>query len=93
MSIEVLRRELLQVLWACHQYWKIQTAPPHERIVCYSWAIDPYRDRFGGTFHQSKLRILARLGFLKEARSVRGGSRRYYQMPEPDRVAALVASV
>lgn len=59
-------------------------------MTCYYWVIDPYRDRFRGTFHQAKLRPLADIGFLRELYSVRGGRRRYYAIENPDGVEQLL---
>ncbi len=78
--------ELQQVLWACYEYWQGETLPPRERVICYSWVVRVYEDRFGTKFHHSKLRHLAKLGFLKEDSTSRGGQRRYYKIVEPDHV-------
>ncbi len=83
--------ELQGVLWACHKYWKGEPLPPEQRIVCYSWVIDDYRNRFGRGFHQTKLYWLAKLGFLKQDSSSRGQSRRYYKLTDPIRVENLLA--
>ena len=57
--------ELQQVLWACYRYWQNESLPAHKRVICYSWIIEPYEERFGTKFHQSRLRRLTELGFLK----------------------------
>ncbi len=82
--------ELLKVLWACYKYWKGETLPPEQRVICYSWVLPLYEDRFGARFHQSKLKRLAKLGFLQEADTARGGRRRYYKLREPSRVVELL---
>lgn len=82
--------ELQQVLWACYEYWQGETSLPHERAICYSWVVGVYEGRFGTKFHQSKLRRLVKLGFLKEDDTSRGGHRRYYKIVEPDQVAGLL---
>jgi len=92
MRVDELEKgsELEQVLWACYEYWQHETSPPHERIICYSWVVSIYEDRFGTTFHHSKLRNLAKLGLLKEDSTSRGGRRRYYKIVEPEHVAYLL---
>jgi hypothetical protein len=82
--------ELQRTLWACFDYWRREEGPPAERMICHYWVIDPYRDRFGGTFHQAKLRRLANLGFLRELYTVRGGSRRDYAIANPEGVEQLL---
>ena len=54
-----LNVELLRVLWACYAYWQTEPVPVEERSVCFSWVEGSYLQRFGGTFHQSKLLTLA----------------------------------
>jgi hypothetical protein len=83
-------RELQRILWACLAYWNTETLAPEERLVCYSWVVRPHLERFRETFHQSKLEELARLGFLEKADTSRGGNRRYYRIPEADRVRWLL---
>jgi hypothetical protein len=83
--------ELQRVLWACYQYWQGEEAlPPHERTICYKWALDLYESKFGTKFHQSKLRLLAKLGFLKHDDTSRGGHRRYYKIMDPNQVDNLL---
>lgn len=82
--------ELQRVLWACYKYWQSETLPPDKRAICYSWVVRLCQDRFGTRFHQSKLRRLAKLGFLQEDDASRSGHRRYYKMIDPDRVAELL---
>src|SRR5262245_31633540 len=93
MNEEARRRDpdIQRVLSPCYGYWSREMVPPPERMICHSWAIDPYRERFGGTFHQAKLRRLANLGFLRQLYTVRGGSRRYHAIVNPERVAELLA--
>lgn len=81
-------KELQRVLWACYEYWRAEPVP--ERAVCYSWAVEPYKERFGTQFHQSKLTMLARRGLLKRAGTSRGGGRRYYAIPSPEQVKGLL---
>ncbi len=82
--------ELQRVLWACYKYWQGETEPPHERTICYDWVAKPYKERFGGTFHQSRLRYLTELGFLKGDDTARGGHRRYYKIIDPKQVEDLL---
>jgi hypothetical protein len=84
--------ELKRVLWACYEYWQgEESSLPHERSVCYKWVLRVYEDRFGGRFHQSKLRRLATLGFLERDDASRREHRRYYRITDPDRVEALLS--
>ena len=83
--------ELQQVLWACFNYWQTQESLPlQERSICFNWVIDSYKEKFGSRFHQSKLKNLVKLGFLKPADTTRGGNRRYYTIVDPDRVNELL---
>ncbi len=83
--------EQRKVLWACYDYWKRESCPPEKRAVCFYWVIDQYEKRFGGGFHQSVLRELADMGLLGRGYTVRGGSRRYYTIPDPAQVEILLA--
>src|SRR5262249_45820475 len=85
--------ELLRVLQACYENWSRESVPPEQRAVCHSWVAGPYEKLFGSTFHQGRFRTLARMGFLKEDYTSRGGHRRYYTIPDPGRVAELVKGV
>jgi hypothetical protein len=82
--------ELQRILWACYKYWQDESLPPHERTICYSWVIGPYEDKFDTKFHQSKLQRLAKLGFLKQDETSRGGGRRYYKIINPEEIDALL---
>jgi hypothetical protein len=86
-----LNADLLKVLWACHAYWLTEPVPVEQRSVCFSWVEGKYRDRFGGTFHQSMLATLAKLGFLVPDDTSRGGKRRYYRLSDPQAIRELVA--
>lgn len=92
MRVDELEKdsELQQVLWACYEYGQGEKPRPLERVICYSWVVRIYEDRFGTKFHHSKLRRLAKLGFLKKDDTSRGGRRRYYKMVEPGHVADLL---
>lgn len=83
-------KELQRVLWACYEYWRNEPLPVEDRELCYSWVVGPYKKRFGTQFHQSKLGMLARLGWLNQADTSRGGGRRYYTIPTPERVKELL---
>ena len=72
--------ELQRILWACLTYWNTEQNPFDERAVCYSWVARCYKNRFGRTFHQSKLQHLALLGLLTKDDTSRGGNRRYYRI-------------
>ena len=82
--------ESQRVLWACLTYWSTEPNPFDERAVCYSWVARCYKDRFGGTFHQSRLQHLARLGLLTKDETSRGGNRRYYRISNPERLGELL---
>jgi len=82
--------ELQRVLWACLTYWNTEPNPLDGRAVCYSWVARCYKDRFGGTFHQSRLQHLARLGVLAKADTSRGENRRYYRISDPERLGELL---
>lgn len=82
--------ELQRILWACFDYWSRESSPPDQRGICYSWVTGPYEDRFAATFHQSRLRELARLGFLISDDTSRGGNRRYYRLNQPERIAEML---
>ena len=92
MRVDELEKDLesQQVLWASYEYWQGEALPPRERLICYSWVVRVYKDRFGTKFHHSKLRRLAKLGFLKEDDTSRGGCRRYYTIIDPHRVCDLL---
>ena len=79
--------DLLRVLWAVNDYWQKSNQPPAERVVCYSWVVQAHEEKFGGSFHQSKLHNLAKLGFLKPEWS--SNDRRYYSVPNPGQVRSL----
>jgi len=83
-------QELQRVLWACYQFWLKGQLPKEKRAICYKWVIGPYEKRFGTRFHQSKLRQLARLGFLEREEISRGGHRRYYKLVNPEIIAELL---
>ena len=85
--------ESRQILWACLKYWETEPLAPEERSVCYSWVERLYRNRFGQTFHQSKLDQLAQSGFLEKADTSRGGNRRYYRIPDANRLRTLLAEL
>ena len=82
--------ELQRVLWACLAYWNTEPNPLDERVVCYPWVARRYKDRFGGTFHQSRLQHLAQLGLLTKDDTSRGGNRRYYRISKPERLGELL---
>ncbi len=78
--------ELQRVLWACYQCWVTSPNPPATREIWYGWILGGYRERFSASFHQSALQQLAGLGFLQAGGNARGGRRRYYTLPNPERV-------
>ncbi len=59
--------------------------------MCFSWVEVSYRQRFGGTFHQSMLATLAKFGFLVPDDMSGGGNRRYYRLRDPQMIRELVA--
>jgi hypothetical protein len=82
--------KLKRILWACLAYWNSEPNPLNERAVCYSWVVRCYQDRFGGTFHQSRLQHLARLGLLSKDDTSRGGNRRYNRINDPAQLAEVL---
>jgi len=50
-----------------------------------------YREKFGGTFHQSKLAALAGPRHLVRDDDSRGGHRRYYKLNDPQGIRELTA--
>lgn len=82
--------ELQGVLWACYKYWQDESLPSDKRVICYSWIVGLYNERFGTKFHQSKLRNLTKLGFLKGDDTSRGLHRRYYKIINPNQVYELL---
>src|SRR5260370_33267982 len=84
MSIELRNNsELQKVAQACLDYGNA--------VVCFSWVARRYRTRFGGTFHQSRLAELERLGVLrKDGDTSRGGHRRDLRRSRSARIARLL---
>lgn len=94
MTNELLRDdpELLRIAAACLEYWKGEPYGPH-RAICYSWVARLYASKFGGSFHQTRLAQLERLGILvKDGDTSRGGSRRYYRITDPRRLSEILKS-
>src|SRR5262249_36057198 len=69
--------ELLRVLQVCYETGSRGAAPAEQRSICHSWLVGPFQELFGVSFHQGRLRTLAKMCFLKEDNSSRGGHRRY----------------
>ncbi|HEX9292933.1 MAG TPA: hypothetical protein VF873_04530 [Gemmatimonadales bacterium] len=82
--------ELQRVLSACYEVWKRENLPPDQRLLCYSWILPLYEDRFGKGFHPSRLAQLGTAGLLEKYVSTRNGARRYYKLSDPDRVESLL---
>ncbi len=58
--------------------------------ICYSWVARRYRERFGATFHPSRLAQLERLGVLaRDGDTLRGEGRRYYRIIAPIELANI----
>jgi hypothetical protein len=89
---EIATTELQRILWACLAYWNTEPNPIDKRAVCYSWVAQCYEERFGGSFHQSKLQRLARMGYLAKDDTSRGGNRRYYRINDPAQLAEFLKS-
>lgn len=83
--------ELQRILWACYKYWQGESSPPDERDICYKWVLGTYENRFRTKFHQSRLRRLAKLRFLKQDDTSRTGHRCYYKIIDPNRVGELLS--
>jgi hypothetical protein len=85
--------ELQAILWACLDYWSADSCAPSQAVICYKWVERRYRAMFGGTFHQSRLAELERLGVLaKDGDTSRGGDRRYYRILDPVGLSELLKS-
>ena len=76
-----LTEELKNILWACNEYYSNITSD--EKQICHNWINKTYKKRFGIEFHQSKLIILSKLGYLKSVDASRGGKRVYYKIVSP----------
>lgn len=85
-----LDAESLKILCAYFEYWETIALPEADREVCYRWVASTYRNLFGGTFHQSGLRRLAKLGILIPSDSADGGNRRYYKLANPEVARNLI---
>src|SRR2546429_2571 len=95
MSNRILNdAELQRVLVACFDYCSTETCAPTQPIICYKWVARCYEARFAGTFHQSRLAELERLGVLaKDGDTSRGGHRRYYRILDRAGLAELLKSL
>ena len=82
--------ELQQVLWVCYECWKNETLAPNDRVLCFSWLIDPYRKKFGTRFKPTDLYWLTKYGFLIQGETGKGGNRRYYKLADPDKTFELL---
>jgi hypothetical protein len=83
--------ELQRILIACLDYCSAESCAPTRSVICYSWVARCYETRFGGTFHQSRLAELERLGVLaKDGETSRCGDRRYYRVLDPAGLARLL---
>ncbi len=84
--------ELQRILWACLDYGKTQDTP--QPVICYSCVGRRYREKFGGSFHPSRLRQLERLGVLaKDGDTSRGEGRRYYRIIDPIELVNKIRNV
>jgi hypothetical protein len=81
--------ELAQIIATCYSQWRTAGGTA-DTLICYSWLLDAYHDRFACGFHQSKLANLARLGFLRRVDATRGGHRCYYRLADQVRVEAVL---
>jgi len=85
--------ELQRIIWACLDYWSAGSCAPADPIICFKWVARRYEAKFGGTFHQSRLAELERLGVLaKDGDTSRGGHRRYYRIVDPAGLAEFSIS-
>jgi hypothetical protein len=92
-SLVEIDPELGRVLWACYQYWRGEAVPIDQRCICFTWVEKVYRTRFNAKLHQSALDRLTKLGYLEKDDTSRSGDRRYYKIPHPDRVGALLSGL
>jgi len=88
MDAREVPRELRQILWACYEQWEEEEGEPAQRSVTFQCILPRFTKRFSREFHQSALRVLAHLGYLKRIFTTRGGNRnrRYYALPDPRKV-------
>ena|ERR1043165_8623269 len=93
MTTTMLNAELARVLWAVYEVWRASDADAKSRLICFEWIIGKYEERFGTSFHQSKLSVLAKMGYLKADMATRGGNRRYYTLLDPEAVRRAFESV
>src|SRR5262249_23510980 len=85
--------QLQQIALACLDYWNRETCTPDQRSICYKWVSRRYEAMFGGSFHQSRLAQLERLGLLAtDGDTSRGGHRRYYRITDQARLAEILKS-
>lgn len=92
MTNESLRDdpELQRIAGACLEYWNGEPYGPH-RSICYSWVARLYTSKFGGSFQQTRLAQLERLGILaKDGDTSRGGDRRYWRIIDPAGLAEIL---
>jgi len=90
LTEELTDPQLLRILWACLTYWSTEPSSVDQRSVCYAWVVKVYANKFGGTFHPSRLQYLARLGLLSKDDTSRGGDRRYYRINAPAHLAEFL---
>src|SRR5262252_1193888 len=83
--------QLQQIALAYLDYWNAEPCSPDQRSICYKWVARRYASMFGGSFHQSRLAHLQRLGFLaKDGEPSR--HRLYYRIINPAALAELLKS-
>jgi len=90
MTATLLTSELQRVLWAFHEHWKTLEASPTEREVCFEWIIGPFVERFKVPFEPARLKELAKMGLLARGDAARKRTRRFYCVPDPERLALIL---
>jgi hypothetical protein len=85
-----MTQELKNILSACYDYCMKGDLSHETRVICYSWIIKQYEAKFGTGFHQSRLKDLVALGFLRQEDTSRRGNRRYYALVNPTQIATLL---
>ena len=92
MTDTILTPELVRVLSAFYEHWKTLDAPLAEREVCFEWIIGPHVERFKVPFEPAQLKVLTSMGLLARGDSARRRTRRFYNIPDPERVAQILTN-
>ena len=88
MSIQeiVNEKELKRVLWACYNYWDNESKPIDKRVICYTWVLKEFKNRYDKVFDESEIIKLANHGILVEVDKSRDKNQIYYKLNNPAEV-------